>query len=130
MNILFRNIPIGINGYDLAEFIKSEFDSDLAEKKTLSISVGSIEMMERQDHFCHLIEQCGIVRISPHNLAKNVIRQLDGCFFNKFKINVREYFIRTDINDPRLNLIDTPEVFMEKRVKDRREHSLIYSRQI
>ncbi len=130
MNILFKNIPIGITGYDLAEFIKSEFNRDIAENMTLAISIGSIEMMERQDHFCHLTEQCGIVRISPPDLAKSVIRQLDGRFFNQFKISVREYFIRSGINDPRLNLIDTPEVFMEKRVKDRREHSLIYSRHI
>ncbi len=130
MNILFKNIPIGITGYDLAEFIESEFDSDLAKKETLLISVGSIEMMERQDHFCHLVEQCGIVRISPPGLAKNVIRQLDGRFFNQFKIIVREYFIRSGINDPRLNLVDTPEVFMEKRLRDRREHRLICSRQI
>jgi hypothetical protein len=130
MNILFKNIPIGITGYDLAEFIKSEFNRDTAEYKTLAISVGSIEMLERQDHFCHLIAQYGIVRISPPDLAKSVIRQLDGRFFNQFKISVREYFIRSGINDPRLNLIDTPEVFMEKRVKDRRAHSLIYSRHI
>jgi len=130
MNILFKNIPIGTTGYDLADFVESEFNLHSTEEKKLSVAVCCIEMLERQDHFCHPIEQYGIVRVSPSNLAKKVIRQLDGCFFNKVKITVREYFIRSKINDPRLNLIDTPEVILEKRVQDRREHTLIYSRQI
>ena len=130
MNILFKNIPIGITGYDLAEFIESEFNMDSIESKKLSVTVCCIEMMERQDHFCHLVEQYGIVRISPPDLAKKVIRRLDGRFFDRLPISVRKYYIRSAGNDPRLNLIDTPEMIMEKRTKDRRQHSLIYSRQI
>ncbi len=130
MNILFKNIPIGTTGYDLAEFIESEFNLDSIENKKLSITVCCIEMMERQDHFCHPVKQYGIVRLSPPDLAIKVIRRLDGLFFDTLKISVREYYIRSVKNDPRLNLIDAPEMDMEKRIKDRREHSLIYSRHI
>lgn len=129
MNVLFKNIPIGISGYELARFIESEFNVDSVEGK-LAVTVCCIEIMERQDHFCHPVEQYGIVRISPPELAKKVIRQLDGCCFNKLKLTVREYLNRSAVNDPRNNLIDMPEVIMEKRVNDRRQHSLIYSRQI
>jgi hypothetical protein len=130
MNILFKNIPKGTTGYELAEFIESEFNMDSIESKKLAVTICSIEMMERQDSFCHLVEQYGIVRISPPDLAKKVIRRLDGCFFDRLKISVRQYYLRSVGNDPRLNLIDTPEMMMEKRIKDRRRHSLIYSRQI
>lgn len=130
MNILFKNIPIGTTDHDLAEFIESEFNMASIERKKLSVTVCSIEMMERQDNFCHLVEQYGIVRISPPDLAKKVIRRLDGCFFDRLKVSVRRYYIRSVGNDPRLNLIDTPEMIMEKRIKDRRQYSLIYSRQV
>ena len=130
MNVLFKNIPIGITGYELAKFIESKFNVNCAENKRLAVTVCCIEMLERQDHFCHPVEQYGIVRISPPDLAKKVIRQLDGCCFNKLKVTVREYLNRSVVNDPRNNLIDMPEVILEKRVKDRRKHLLIYSRQI
>ena len=130
MNILFKNIPIGITGYELAEFIETEFNVDNIESKKLAVSVCCIEILERQDHFCHPLEQYGIVRISPPDLAKKVIRQLDGGSYNQLKITVREFLNRSVVNDPRNNLIDMPEVILEKRVKDRRQHSLIYSRQI
>jgi len=130
MNILFKNIPIGITGYELAEFIETEFNVDNVESKKLAVSVCCIEILERQDHFCHPLEQYGIVRISPPDLAKKVIRQLDGGSYNQLKITVREYLNRSVVNDPRNNLIDMPEVILEQRVEDRRKHSLIYTRQI
>ncbi len=130
MNILFKNIPIGTTGSELADFVMSEFNANTDELTKLRLSVCCIEILERQDPFCHPIEQYGIVRVSPSCIAKKVIRQFDGSFFDQLKITVRQYFIRSTVNDPRLNLIDTPEVFLEKRVQDRREHSLIYSRQI
>jgi len=130
MNILFKNIPVGISGFELAEFIESQFNFNTLDTEKLAVNVCSIEILERQDCFCHPVEQYGIVRVSPPDLAKKVIRQLDGCLFNKLKVTVREYFTRSVVNDPRLNLIDTPEIFLEKRVKDRRIHSLIYCRKI
>jgi len=130
MNILFKNIPIGISRQELVEFIDSTFNVESDDDLGLKVAVCSVEMLERQDSFCHPIEQYGIVRVCSPKLAKKVIRQLDGCLFNKLKITVREYFNRSAVNDPRLTLLDTPEVIMEKRVSDRRRHSLIYSRQI
>jgi len=130
MNILFKNIPIGINNHDLAKFIESEFNGRVTKGKKLAVTICCIEMMERQDHYSRPVEQFGIVRISPPDLAKKVIKQLDGCLFNKLKLTVREYLIRSTANDPRSSHLDIPDVILEKRVSDRREHSLIYTRQV
>jgi len=130
MNILFKNIPIGVSGGELARFIESEINGDILTGKKLSVHVGSIEMMERQDHYCRPIEQFGVVRVSPANLAEKVIKKMDGCCFNQFKVTVREYFYRSTANDKRLKKIASLEVLLEKRVKDRREKHLSYSRQI
>lgn len=130
MIILFKNIPIGTSAHQLASFVEGSFNTCSSETNKLSLSVCCIEILERQDHFCHPIEQYGIIRVAPPSLAKKVIKQLDGCLFDKLTVTVREYFIRSKINDPRLNLIDTHDAHLEQRIKDRREHSLIYSRQI
>jgi len=130
MIILFKNIPIGTSAHQLASFVEGRFNAYSSETKKLSLSICCIEMLERQDHFCHPVEQYGIIRVAPQSLAKRVVRQLDGCLFDKLTITVREYFVRSKTNDPRLNLIDTHEANLEQRIKDRRAHSLIYSRQI
>ena len=128
MNILFKNIPIGMTGSELARFIESEINGDIVSSQKLSVHVGSIEMMERQDYYCRPVEQFGVVRVSPVNLAEKVINKLDGCCFNDFKLTVREYFYRSTDNDKRLKQMGPPEVILEKRIKDRREKPLCYSR--
>ena len=92
MNVLFKNIPIGIAAHELAEFIETTFNINHVVSKKLGVKVCCIEMLERQDLFCHPVEQFCVVRISPPELAKSVIDCLDGCFINTFKITVREYF--------------------------------------
>lgn len=130
MNILFKNIPIGVTGSELANFIETEFNGDVINSQKLSIHVGSVEMMERQDYYCRPIEQFGVVRVSPLSTAERLIKKMDGCFFNHFEVTVREYFYRSTDNDKRLKQIELPEVILENRVKDRREQSLVYSRQV
>lgn len=130
MNVLFKNIPIGIKDFELAKFIESNFNAGRMGKDKLPFKVGGIEMMERQDSFSHPVKQFGIVRICPSETARKVIKQLDGFVFNKLKMSVREYFSRSLSNDPRLKNIEFPKVFIEKRINDRRVHTLIYSRQV
>ncbi len=130
MNVLLKNLPIGTRDYELAEFIKSNFNTNKIKKKGLSLSVDGISMLEIQDNFTRPIEQFGIVRISSSEVAKEVIKQLNSSLFKKYKITVREYFTRSASNDPRLKNRNTPIDFIEKRKKDRREISLIYSRRV
>ncbi|MCK5122013.1 MAG: hypothetical protein KAQ91_08505 [Methylococcales bacterium] len=128
MYILFKNIPIGIHDQELANFIKSNFKKTI-ESADLPISVAGIEILEKQDNFCHPIEQYALVRISPDKAANITIKEFNGCFFNQLQITVREYSTRSASNDPRLknpHLAEQP--FKEKRIKDRRNHVLIPSR--
>lgn len=130
MNVLLKNLPIGIRDFELAEFIESNFDTGDIEKKGLSLSVDGISMLEIQDNFTHPIEQFSLVRLSSSEVAKEVIKQLNGQICEKYQIVVREYFDRSASNDPRLNSHKTPNKFIERRIKDRRNSSLVYSRRV
>ncbi|MCK5831869.1 MAG: hypothetical protein KAH20_16370 [Methylococcales bacterium] len=129
MNVLFKNIPIGTRNQELVEFIKFNFTLGSADSKDLSLSSNGISMMEIQDNFTHPIEQFGIVRISSSEVAKEVIRQLNGFIFNKNKITVRKYHTRSASNDPRINN-KAPKGVIDQRIKDRRETILVYSRRV
>lgn len=130
MNVLFKSIPIGIRANELAEFIESKVTTKDLDGYRLHIIVASIEMLQLQDNFTHPIEQFGIIRISSEDVAKKIIQKLHGLNFNDYQITVREYFNRSDKNDPRKIMRATSEKMIEKRVKERREYSLKYSRLI
>jgi len=130
MNVLLKNLPIGIRDHELAELIKSNFNASTLENSGLSLSVDGIIMLEIQDNFTRPIEQFGLVRISSSQVAKEVIKQLDSRVFNEHKITVREYYSRSASNDPRLPPHKTPKDFIEKRVQDRRKITLVHSRRV
>jgi hypothetical protein len=129
MNVLFKNIPIGIRDYELAELIKSTFKTNHIKEKGLSLSVDGISMLEIQDNFTHPIEQFGIVRISSYEVAKEVIKQFNGRVVQQYQITTREYHTRSASNDPRINN-HTPKEFIEKRMGDRRKSTLVFSRRV
>lgn len=130
MNILFQSIPIGIRANELAAFIQSRLNKSDLNGHELHISVASIEILEIQDNFTHPIEQFGVVRFSDPELAKKIIKKLNGLNFNNHHITVREFFDRDDKNDPRGKKLEPSEVLAEKRVKDRRKYFLKNSRLI
>lgn len=130
VEVLFKNIPIGMRDYELVEFIKLNFKDDNIKNRGLSLSVNGINMLEIQDNFTRPIEQFGVVRISSSEVAQEVIKQLNGYFFKKFQITVRKFYTRSASNDPRINNKKTPKGIIEKRIKDRREFSLVYSRRV
>jgi len=129
MNLLFKNIPLSFNAIDLAEIIENLFTAGHIDRDYFHISAAGIEIMETQDGFCHPIEKFAVLRISPPEVAQQVIKELDGCFVEKLKITVREFYKRSVSNDPRSDN-DAPEVMMEQRKNDRRAHTLISSRHI
>lgn len=130
MNLLFKNIPLRFNENDLAETIETIFLAAHGDINDFHVCAGGIELLERQDCFCHPLEKFAVLRISPPNLAKKVIEELDGCLLDKLKITVREFFIRSSSNDPRGQQHDKVDFINENRVKDRRQHALINSRHI
>jgi len=130
MNLLFKNIPLSFNENELAEIIEAMFLVRRSDIDSFHVCAGGIELLEKQDGFCHPLEKFAVLRISPPELAQKVIEELDGSFFDKFKVTVREFFSRSNENDPRNEQNDVPNVFSEKRVEDRREHALVQSRHI
>jgi len=130
MNVLFKNIPIGIRDFELAELIKSTFKTNSIEEKGLSLSVDGISMLEIQDNFTRPIEQFGIVRISSPEVAKEVIKQFNGRVVKQCQITTREYLTRSASNDPRINNHPPQNEFIEKRKGDRRRSTLVFSRRV
>ncbi len=111
MNVLFKNIPIGISAHEVIKLIESVFNADWVDSNGMHVSLSPVEMLEIQDAFTHPIEQFGLVRISPLEAAKKVIKELDGSFFKKHQITVRQYFNRSPSNDPRVENLDSSEFF-------------------
>ncbi len=130
MNVLFKNIPVGIRDFELVAFINSTFNVDNIAEKGLSLSVDGITMLEIQDNFTRPIEQFGIVRISSPDVAKEVIKQLNGCVVNQYQITTREYHTRSASNDPRINSHNPRKNFTDKRKGDRRKSTLVFSRRV
>jgi hypothetical protein len=130
MNVLFKNIPVGIRDFELVAFINSTFNVDRIAEKGLSLSVDGVTMLEIQDNFTRPIEQFGIVRISSPDVAKEVIEQLNGCVVNQYQITTREYHTRSASNDPRINSHNSQNNFTEKRKGERRKSTLVFSRRV
>ena len=130
MNVIFKNIPTGIKKYELAKFIESTFNKGGMNREDLYVPIGDIAIWQTQGGDVGSLEQFGVVRICPPDMAKKVVKKLHGCSFNKFQILVREFFSRSTNNDPRLRNHDSPELFKEQRMSDRRQHSLMNTRQL
>lgn len=120
MNVLFKNIPLGITSFELADFIESSIHKNNSSNESLLISSNSIEMLEIQDNFTHPVEQFGIVRFPSSKIATKVIQELDGSVLNQHQLTVREYFIRSVTNERRVKTTDYSDEILEKRENDRR----------
>jgi len=125
MNILFKSIPNGIKKYELAKFIESTFNAGNFNRENLYVPIGDINIWQTEGCDTDSLEQLGVVRLCPPEMAKKVIKKLDGCLFKKSRVKVREFFARSTNNDPRLKNLEIPDVFKEQRLEDRRQHSLV-----
>ena len=130
MNVIFKNIPRGIKKHELARFIESKFNASGFMREWFCVPIGDIDIMQLQGVDGSYQEQYGLVRILPTDVAKKVIKELNGSILNKLQITATEFFSRSERNDLRHQDIETQEVFKEQRVKDRRENILINSREV
>lgn len=125
MKVLFKNIPIGFTAVELANFIESSFP----EKDNIHIAISSIEMLEMQDNFTHPLEQFGVVLISPPEKAKLIIKTLDGCELEQYRITVREFLTRTTTDQRLQKQVDSSDDFTDKRENKRRDkNGLLFTR--
>jgi hypothetical protein len=68
-----------------------------------------------------------LVRIFPKEVARRVIKRIDGALFKNTPISAREYVNRSSSNDPRSSNPNQSYAFLERRVGDRRRKPLMNS---
>jgi len=128
MIIFLRNIPLKTKKYEIAGFIERVYNHCFLGRPSTKISIADIEILSIQDVDSNTLEKHGLVRVSPKEVAKRVIKKLDGTSLKGTHVTVREYINRSVHNDPRNELLpDTTKDFKERRASDRRRKPLINS---
>lgn len=128
MIIFLKNIPPDTKKYEIASFIDNVFnDCFLDHRSSTKISIEDIEILSIQDIDSEKLEKHGLVRVFPKEVGKRVIKRLDGAFFKRKRITVREYVNRSASNDPRNNSPNAAMDFNERRISDRRRIPLMNS---
>lgn len=120
MIIFLRNIPINTKKYEIATFIEPVFNDCFLGRATTKISI--------QDIDSDTLEKHALVRVFPTEVAKRVLKRIDGAFFKNAPISAREYINRSSSNDPRNSAISQSiAVLHDRRVSDRRRKPLMNS---
>ncbi|MGR8997930.1 MAG: hypothetical protein ACU88J_02635 [Gammaproteobacteria bacterium] len=128
MIMFIRDIPSETKKYEIASFIERVFNHCFLGRPSATLSIADIEILSIQDVDSNTLEKHGLVRISPKEVAKRVIKKLDGTIFKGTRVTVREYINRSAHNDPRNELLpDTTINFKERRASDRRREPLMNS---
>jgi hypothetical protein len=127
MIIFLRNIPINTKKYEIAAFIEPVFNDCFLVRSTAKVSVQDIEILSIQDIDTDVLEKHALVNIVPTEVARRVIKRIDGALFKNTPISAREYVNRSSSNDPRNSNPNQPYAFLERRVGDRRRKPLMNS---
>jgi hypothetical protein len=128
MIIFLRNIPLKTKKYEIANFIGKAFNHCFLGRPGTKISIEDIEILSIQDIDSNTLEKHGLARVLPKEVAKRVIKKLDGTIFKGIPVTVREYINRSAHNDPRNELhLDTTIKIKERRASDRRRDPLMNS---
>jgi hypothetical protein len=127
MIIFLRNIPINTKKYEIATFIEPVFNDCFLGRSTTKVSVQDIEILSIQDIDTDVLEKHALVRIFPKEVARRVIKRIDGALFKNTPISAREYVNRSSSNDPRNSNPNQPYAFPERRIGDRRRKPLMNS---
>ena len=120
MLFFFRNIPPETKKYELASFINRVTNNSSLYGQVDNILTEEIEILLIQYVNSNTYERHGLVRISPKEVGKIVVKKLDVTIFKGKHIAASEYFIRFGCNDPRNKHPGTLIYFNEQRVSDRR----------
>ena len=120
MLIFLRNIPPETKKHEIASFINRVINNCSLYGQVANILTEEIEILLIQYANLDTSETHGLVRISPEEVGKIVIKRINGTIFKGKHIAVSEYLIRYACNDPRnkdpVIMID----FKERRTSDRR----------
>jgi len=127
MIIFLKNIPPETKKYEIASFIDRVINDCFLGKVDTKVSIENIETFTIQEVDSNSVDKYGLVRVFPKEVGKRVIKKLDGTFFKKNRITVREYFNRSAHNDPRHVRPGTITNFHEQRTSDRRRMPMMNS---
>ncbi|MGJ0483890.1 MAG: hypothetical protein ACR65R_05065 [Methylomicrobium sp.] len=128
MIIFLRNIPINTKKYEIATFIEPIFNDCFLGRATAKISIQDIEILSIQDIDSDTLEKHALVRVFPTEVAKRVLKRIDGAFFKNTPVSAREYINRSSSNDPRNSIISQSIALLhDRRVSDRRRKPLMNS---
>ncbi|WP_024298301.1 hypothetical protein [Methylomicrobium lacus] len=127
MIIFLRNIPIDTKKYEIASFIEPVFNDCFLVKATTRVSLQDIEILAIKDIDSDVIEKHALIRIVPEEVAKRVIKHIDGTVFKNTPVSAREYINRSSTNDPRHSALNEAAELLDRRLSDRRRKPLLNS---
>ena len=121
MILFLKNIHSETKKYEIASFIDSViYDGFLL--------VEDIKIFSILDINSNTLETHGLVNVPKNEVAKRIIKKLDGMMFKGKSSEIREYANRSLENDPRDKSISGAEIDLkERRDSDRRRKPLMNS---
>jgi hypothetical protein len=107
MMVFFKRLPIGISKTDLAVFISEALNGGWFFKRGRIVN---INIIEKRNSLQNITECHAIVTIEPDSAAQRVIQKLHRKLFQGKYLEVRRYYVRNLLNDPRnkKNVFDEP----------------------
>ncbi|WP_374090524.1 hypothetical protein [Methylomicrobium lacus] len=127
MIIFLRNIPVNTKKYEIAAFIEPVFNDCFLVGARAKISVQDIEILSIKDMDSNELERHALVRVYPDEVARRLIKHIDGAVFKNTLISAREYVSRSYLNDARNSVPITAAEIRDRRVVDRRRKPLMNS---
>ncbi len=127
MIIFLRNIPTDTMKYEIANFIEPVFDDCFLGHSADKLTIQDIEILSIKDLDSNSLEKHALIRVFPLDVARRVIKRIDGALFKNTPIMAREYINRSSSNDPRNSLEKASAELLDRRHADRRRKPLLNS---
>lgn len=122
MIIFLRHIPAGSQKHEIASFIEPMFDDCPLDPVAPKATVQNIEFLSLRDIGSNIQERHALVTVLPNEVARHVLKRIDGAMFKGAPLSAREYVMRSLANDPR-NGAGADEA-IERRISERRRKPL------
>jgi hypothetical protein len=98
MLVFFRRLPHGARQKEIREFIESTVKGGFFSRSGV---IKRITIIERRNPMLNVTDYHGVVAIEPDSVAERVIKKLNKKpFYGKY-IEIRQYYLRKAVNDPR-----------------------------
>jgi len=113
--------------YEIAAFIEPVFNDCFLAGTSAGISVQDIEILSIQDVDSNELERHALVRVYPNEVARRLLKRIDGAVFKNTRVSAREYVNRSFLNDCRNRAPSSAAETRDHRIVDRRRKPLLNS---